>query len=65
MIDDREDLLLTLNMINLLKLDNGTLLEAFQGERISVTVITTVLNEAHTAERTRAQCRQYIEIIQV
>ena len=64
MIDDREYFLLTLNVINLLQLNDGTLFEALQSQRLRIIWLTSMLDESHSTKSARAQRRQDVEIIQ-
>ena len=51
-VDPLQNILLTFHMFNLLKLDYLTFLETFEGQGQGFGRIITMLNEAHTAERT-------------
>ena len=64
MINDCQDFLLTLDMINLLQLDDSTFLEAFESERLRVRSIASMLDQTHPAERTCTEGRQDVEIVE-
>ena len=64
MINDCQDFLLTLDVINLLQLDDGTFLEAFESKRLRVRSIAPMLDQAHTAECTCTEGRQDVEIVE-
>ena len=57
MIDDGENFLLTLDMVDLLQLDDGTLFEALQSERLCIVRLASMLDESHSSKRARAQRR--------
>ena len=49
-VDYRENVFLTLNMINLFQFDDCTFLETFEGEGILLLVITAVFYETYATE---------------
>ena len=64
MINDCQDFLLALDVINLLQLDDGTFLEAFESERLRVRPIAPMLYQTHPAECTCTEGRQDVEIVE-
>ena len=50
MVDYRENVLLTLHMINLFQFDDCTFLETLEGEGILLLVITAVFYETYATE---------------
>lgn len=65
MINDRENFLFTLHMIDLLQLDNGALLEAFERQWVFVLPITPMFDKTHTTERASSQRRQDMKVVQI
>ena len=65
MINDCQDFLLTLDVINLLQLDDCTFLEAFKSKRLCVRSIAPMLDQTHPTERTCTESRQDVEIVEV
>ena len=54
-VDYRENVFLTLNMINLFQFDDCTLFETLECERVLLLVITAMFDEAHTTESTSSE----------
>ena len=63
MINNGEYFLLTLHVIDLFQFYDGTFLQAFESQWISIIAITAVLDQSDSAEGTSSQGRQDMEVI--
>ena len=63
MINNGEYFLLTLHVIDLFQFYDGTFLQAFESQWISIVAITAVLHQSDSTEGTCSQGRQDMEVI--
>ena len=63
MINNGEYFLLTLHVIDLFQFYDGTFLQAFESQWISIVAITAVLDQSDSTEGTCSQGRQDMEVI--
>ena len=63
MINNGEYFLLTLHVIDLFQFYDGTFLQAFESQWISIIAITAVLDQSDSTEGTCSQGRQDMEVI--
>ena len=63
MINNGEYFLLTLHVIDLFQFYDGTFLQAFESQWISIVAITAVLDQSDSAKGTCSQGRQDMEVI--
>ena len=63
MLNNRQNLLFTLHVVDLLQFNNRTFLQAFECQRLSFISLLSVLDEPNSTKSTCSESRQDFEIV--